>query len=241
MGPGQNVFEGGQFYKPVSLGSQIGNVPINLALSGAFEITAGGSITILNPTGAPTACDTMFSVAITQDSTGSRAVSFGSAYLIPPGAQFSTAPGATDLVICQLLSSGNVKVVGVTSNTFDQASVKYNTNTATSGATLTAANISGAFDVTLNLTGTLGGDANAQLPTVAALATALGGSVAGASYKLRVINSSSANHVWTITTNTGWTLNGTMTLAQNTFRDFYVTFTSATAASLQQIGTGTTS
>jgi hypothetical protein len=118
--------------------------------------------------------------------------------------------------------------------------VVYNTNSATSGTTLTGANLTGAInEVTLGLTGTLGGDANAQLPTVANLVAAIPNAVAGQSYKVRVINASSANHVWTITTNTGWTLNGTMTIAQNTWRDFFLTLTTTSAAVLQSIGTGT--
>ena len=40
-----------------------------------------------------------------------------------------------------------------------------------------------------------------------------------------VINASSANFAWTLTTNTGWTLEagGTYAVAQNTFSDFLVT------------------
>ena len=117
----------------------------------------------------------------------------------------------------------------------------YNTNTATSGTTLTSANISGANQkVVLNLTGTLGGGANAQLPTVANLVAAIPNAAAGQSYELRVINSSSANFAWAITTNTGWTLNGTMiTISQNTWRDFLVTLTTTSAAVLQTVGNGT--
>jgi hypothetical protein len=119
----------------------------------------------------------------------------------------------------------------------------YGTNTATAGATLTAANIYavGAVDVTLNMTGTLAGAANAQLPTVASLVTLIANPIVGQTYRLRVINSSSGNFAWTVTTNTGWTLAGTMTIAQNTFRDFNVTLTSLTAATLQSVGTGTNS
>lgn len=119
--------------------------------------------------------------------------------------------------------------------------VAYNTNTATSGTTLTGANLAGgANEVTLNMTGTLGGSANAQLPTVANLVAAIPNAVAGQSYRFRFINSSSANQAWAITTNTGWTLNGTMTgIAQNTSRDFYVTLTTTSAAVLQTIGNGT--
>jgi hypothetical protein len=120
------------------------------------------------------------------------------------------------------------------------ANFSYKTNSATSGATLTGANISGGqLGVTLAMTGTLGGDSNAQLPTVANLVLAIPNAIAGQIYKLRIINESSANHVWTITTNTGWTLNGTMTIAQNTWRDFYLSLTTTSAAVLQSIGTGT--
>ena len=118
----------------------------------------------------------------------------------------------------------------------------YNTNNATSGTTLTGANVAGGqLEVTLAMTGTMSGDANAQLPTVANLVAAIPNAIAGQLYRLRVINESSANHVWTLTTNTGWTLNGTMTIAQNTWRDFYLTLTTTSAAVLQEIGTGTQS
>jgi hypothetical protein len=119
----------------------------------------------------------------------------------------------------------------------------YNTNSAVTSATLTAANITGgATEVTLNLTGTLTGASNATLPTVANLIAAISPTaVAGQTYKLRIINSSSGNFAWTVVTNTGWTLTGTMSVADNTWRDFYVTITSGTTATLQSVGTGTNS
>jgi|SRR5579863_1402970 len=118
----------------------------------------------------------------------------------------------------------------------------FNSNAATAGATLTAANITGgAADVFLAMTGTLGGAANAQLPTVANMVAALHAPTVGTSFKLRVINRSSANFAWTVTTNTGWTLTGTMSVAQNTWRDFVVTLTALSTATLQAVGTGTDS
>lgn len=106
---------------------------------------------------------------------------------------------------------------------------------------LTGANITGGTVKTvLNLTATLGAGAAADLPTVAALVTAMEAAgitpVAGGSYELDVMNSSGANFAWTITTATGWTLTGTMTVAQNTVRKCIVTFTSLTAAVLQSMG-----
>jgi hypothetical protein len=119
----------------------------------------------------------------------------------------------------------------------------YNTDTATDNVALAAAKVTGAEDlVVLGMTGVLGAGKNAQLPTVAAVVAAMGRTpAAGSSYRLRVLNKSSGAFEWTMTTNTGWTLAGTMTIAQNTWREFIVTFASATAATLQSVGTGTDS
>lgn len=116
----------------------------------------------------------------------------------------------------------------------------FNTNTATSAATLTAANISGgAATVDLAMTGTLAGAAVLTLPTVASLVAAIQSPTVGTSYRLRIINESSGNFAWTVTTNTGWTVTGTMSIAQNTWRDFVVTLTSLAAATIQNVGVGT--
>jgi hypothetical protein len=61
----------------------------------------------------------------------------------------------------------------------------------------------------------------------------------GSSWVLRIKNSAGAG-TWTVVTNTGWTLTGTMTIATGTYRDFIVTFTSLTTATLQNIGGGAT-
>ncbi|CAB4122737.1 hypothetical protein UFOVP28_37 [uncultured Caudovirales phage] len=117
-------------------------------------------------------------------------------------------------------------------------------NTATASAPLTAANITGGTSVatveaTLFLSGTLLANANATLPTVAQLLAQLGGEPAGFSYKLRIVNSGAGAFSWTVLSASGWTLSGTMSIAQNTWRDFYVNFTSTSAATLTSIGTGT--
>jgi hypothetical protein len=112
----------------------------------------------------------------------------------------------------------------------------YNTNSATAGTTLTGADISGAInEVALAMTGTMSGDANWQLPTVANLVAAIPNPVAGWAYKLAIVNKSSANHTGTITTNTGWDVQGTMTIAQGATRSFHVKLTTLSAAVLQSI------
>jgi hypothetical protein len=117
----------------------------------------------------------------------------------------------------------------------------YNTNSATANTTLAGANITGGTtQVSLNMTGTLAAGANATLPTVANLVTAMiavGINPAiGMTYELDFMNTSSANFAWTIVTNTGWSLNGTMTVAQNTFRKSYISLNSLTTAALQSVG-----
>lgn len=60
----------------------------------------------------------------------------------------------------------------------------------------------------------------------------------GGAYRLRIINNQ-ASGTLTVTTATGVTLTGTMTVAANTFRDFAVTYNSATTMTIQSMGIGT--
>ena len=122
----------------------------------------------------------------------------------------------------------------------------YNAATNTTGFTATQSQIMGSEFTVLNLTGTLGAGAALTLPTATVMQATMTPqqAVVGSTTLLRVINSSSANFAWTVTTASGWTLNGTMTVAQNTWRDFIVTITgvgASAAMTLQAIGTGTQS
>lgn len=124
----------------------------------------------------------------------------------------------------------------------------YNTSAITASGTLTAANISGGSAQTvLAFTGTFTAAGAITLPAASSLALALGGNVvAGQSYRLRIINTATSQTL-TVTTATGWTLAGTMTIATATWRDFLVTFTTlpntetgaVSACTLQNIGGGT--
>jgi hypothetical protein len=114
---------------------------------------------------------------------------------------------------------------------------KFVTAANTSGFTATGAQVGGAEEVILNLSGALGAGANIQMPTVAALFAAIPNAQINQAYYLRILNLSSGAFAWTVTTNTGWTLTGTMTIAQNFYREFQVSFTSAAAAVLQSLGT----
>lgn len=119
--------------------------------------------------------------------------------------------------------------------------VIYNAAANTSSFTAGASQISGAAQVYLALTGTAGAGVALTLPTVANLIAALPASVinspVGLSWQLRIINVATTQTV-TVTTNTGWTVSGTATIATTVFRDFVVTITSATTATIQAVGAG---
>jgi hypothetical protein len=119
----------------------------------------------------------------------------------------------------------------------------YNAATNTSGFTATQSQVMAAQDTVLALTGTLTAGAALTLPTVSALLATLTPQqgVVGSTTLLRVLNESGGAFAWTVTTNTGWTLNGTMSVAQTTFRDFIITINgvgASAAATIQDIGGG---
>lgn len=119
----------------------------------------------------------------------------------------------------------------------------YTANAATSAATLSAASVtSGGATVDVNMTGTLGAGAALTLPTVANMLQSMYSPTLATTFRLRIINSGGGAFSWTVTTNTGWTLNGTMTIAQGTWREFVITVTNVGAtptATIQSVAVGT--
>lgn len=128
------------------------------------------------------------------------------------------------------------------SNTAPQQSYKAVSTAPTSNnLALTGANIGGgSIEVTLNLTAVLGAGATLTLPTVAQLVAAMTAAgvnpAPGQTIELVIMNSSSGAFAWTVTTATGWTLIGTMTIAQTTLRKFYITLNTISTATLQSLG-----
>jgi hypothetical protein len=147
---------------------------------------------------------------------------------------FAVPAGAVAEFVCTIAGTWHTIMTSTAAN---QA---YNTSSTTSALDLgasvgnTALIVGGLDEVTLDLTGSLGGNVNLTLPTVAKLVTAL--TVAGLnpqpgmSYKLNVISRSAANN-WTLITATGWTFSvSTATIAPNTMRVFYITIGATLAA-----------
>ena len=77
------------------------------------------------------------------------------------------------------------------------------------------------------------------MPTVASLVLGLLNprDLTGASFEFTIRNNAGAVETITVTTNTGWTLSGTMTIAQSNSKRFRVVFSSNAAATLYSLGT----
>src|SRR5215831_8922637 len=126
-------------------------------------------------------------------------------------------------------------------NTAAPGASQYSAATNTTSFTATAAQFAGTNFCVLNCTGTLGSGQNITTPTAAAIIAAMGSPLVGGNYRLRIINSSGGAFSWTVVAGSGVTINGTATIAQNTWRDFLVTVATASTITMQSIGTGTTS
>ena len=107
------------------------------------------------------------------------------------------------------------------------------TDATAAAITMTAAQVLGR----LLLRNTNGANRADLLPTVANLIAGLGDVVVGTSFDFTIRNTSAGAETITVTTNTGWTLSGTMTIAQNNSKTFRVVITGAAAATLYSLGT----
>lgn len=109
------------------------------------------------------------------------------------------------------------------------------TSIAVASGTLAAGDMEGAAISVL----TQSGATALTTRTAAQMYAAIPNAVPGFSWFVRIINTNAGT--LTLTMDASVTATGTLTLATNTFRDFLLTFTSATAATMKQIGTGATS
>jgi len=113
---------------------------------------------------------------------------------------------------------------------------KFTTGTTT--GTFTAGQLTGASYVVYNNTQTNPGTINTRTATLMFQDDPT--ARVGGTYILRIKNGQ-ATGILTVAVGSGVTSTGTLTIAVNTWRDFLVTYTSATALTLQSIGTGTDS
>lgn len=109
------------------------------------------------------------------------------------------------------------------------------TSISSGNGTLTGAQVAGAQTVTLLTSG-----ATAQTtPTAAAMLAAIPSGQVGSAWRLRIVNTNAGT--LTITADASVTASGTLTLATNTWREWDMAITGATTATMNNVGTGTTS
>lgn len=102
-------------------------------------------------------------------------------------------------------------------------------------STVTVGSLTGAEQVTLSISGTVG-PYNLQMPGAVELFNSVPNAQAGFNYTLIIQNLKSTTAAATVVTGSGITLNGTATIAQNAARMFNVSLDSATAATVTSIG-----
>lgn len=229
-------------------------VPTTITTAGAGTLIAadllGGLITRSGPSGAFT--DTTDTAALIQAAWTGAVGSTFEFTIINTTAFTETLAGGTGVTFSGSLTIPPLSVgrflavwTGVNTititNEFVSAfgglpSTALTTLNATTGS-LAAGKITGASNVTMVSSNATPG---AQLVRSAAnmLADTPNGQV-GQSWNLRITNTGAGTLTLTADGGTTVTLTGTMTVPQNTFRDFVCTFNTATTATITAVGTGT--
>lgn len=219
--PGSAAFAG----DVVLLGTIPLIVPADLAASVVGALAASDVWKVPKVTGAIAAGDDIF-----WNPTGSPVTGTAST-----GACQNTGPGAYRMgyAVKASLSGDSYAYVMLQPGRSEIPGAQYST-AALQSAVIPAANMAGAKDVAFENTGTT--PANLQLDTAANIVAAIPSPKVGFTYTLAIRNSSGSANTATITTNTGLTLHGTMTIAQNTTRYFKVVLTSLTAIDIFSMG-----
>jgi hypothetical protein len=115
---------------------------------------------------------------------------------------------------------------------------KFTSISVTTG-TLAAGNASGAQIVYLLSTGATPGSQAMRTP--AQILADTPGLTVGQSYTLRVLNTGAGTFTLATDSGTGFTMTGTMTVAQNVWTDFIVTLSTGSTGIVQNVGKGTIS
>lgn len=143
-------------------------------------------------------------------------------------------PLSTGVFLMTIATAATVTLVGIGSVPLAQLPDAQYVTAAGQSTQLTGAQVAGAKYCVYDNTGTTPG--NLQMPIATALVAAIPNAQVGQSYVLRIRNSSASANTATITTATGITLTGTMTIPQFQARDYIVTLTSLTTVTVQSVG-----
>jgi hypothetical protein len=155
------------------------------------------------------------------------------------GALFPAIQGQTPVIADNGSMPDQVGLINALISVNPWPATAYNLDTHTGAFTATQQQVMAAENTFLALS--LTGAAAVTLPTVATLLSTMTPqqAVVGSTTNLRIINAT--GFTATVTTNTGWTLNGTMTVATTVWRDFVIQITATGAtptATIQNVGAG---
>lgn len=156
------------------------------------------------------------------------------------GALFPAIQGQTPVIADNGSMPDQVGLINALISVNPWPATAYNVAGNTSSFTATQQQVMAAENTVLLCNGAAGAGVALTLPTVAVLLQTLTPQqgVIGSTVTLRILNTTT--QTVTVTTAAGWTLNGTMTIATATFRDFIVQLVNigTPAATLQNIGAG---
>jgi hypothetical protein len=168
------------------------------------------------------------------------------AILYPPqGDSTSTINGLPGTLGVGIPPGAIVQVVGLATGVMKATAdanpkqATYIANNASAAATLAATSFVGQELAVIDMTGSIGAGAALTLPTVAAMQPAMSLPDINTGMVVRIKNSGAGAGAWTLTAvAANHTIVGTATIAQNTWRDYEVTFVNAGSISFQNIGAG---
>lgn len=149
----------------------------------------------------------------------------------------SPAMAQNQAITGNLSVGGTLAVTGVVTNGTVPTlpAIKFVT-AAKSVGTLAVGDITGANLTVLQNTGATPGAQTVR--TAAQMLADIPGAVSGSSFMFRIVNTGAGTLTLTADGGATVTITGTATIATNIFRDYSLTFTSATAATIQSVGSG---
>lgn len=228
------------------------NTAITTAGNGTLTAAAivGGYITRTGPTGAYSdATDTAtnivnalaayvanesFVVSIKNATAFAQTITAGTGVTLPSAVIVSPQSVATYLVT--VTAPTTVTWVHMRTTLIDAIPPAQFTTASLTAGTLGVGVITGAAFTVLTNTGATPGAQTVR--TAAQMLADFPGMRVGDSYILRVVNTGAGTLTLTADAGPTVTLTGTATIAQNIFRDYIVTFNTATTATIQSIGSG---
>jgi hypothetical protein len=157
------------------------------------------------------------------------------------GSLFPAIQGQTPIIADSGSMPDQISLINAITSQNPWPATAYNIYAGTGATTLTQQQTMAAEQGYLAITG-LTGAAAITLPTVATMIATMTPqqAVVGSTIVWRVVNSTAS--AATITTNTGWTLTGTVVVAAGTWRDYILQLTNVgttPTATLQSVGAGT--